>query len=54
MFRNYLSTLQSERNNQSSLETCNMVPTAEKTININVKDNQNGRKKMILIGEEKK
>ena len=31
-----------------------MVSTAEKTSNINVKDNQNGRKNLILIREEKK
>ena len=31
-----------------------MVSTAEKTNNVNVKDNQNGRKNMILIGEGKK
>ena len=31
-----------------------MVWTAEKTNNINVKDNQNGRKNIILVGEEKK
>ena len=31
-----------------------MVSTAEKTSNINVKDNQNERKDLILIREEKK
>ena len=31
-----------------------MVSTAGKTNSINVKGNQNGRKDMILIGEEKK
>ena len=31
-----------------------MVSTAGRTNNINVKDNQNGRKNMILIGEKKK
>ena len=31
-----------------------MVWTAEKTNNINAKDNQNGRKNIILVGEEKK
>ena len=30
-----------------------MVSTAGRTNNINVKDNQNGRKNMILIGEKK-
>ena len=31
-----------------------MVSTAGKTNSIHVKDNQNGKKKKILIGEEKK
>ena len=45
MFQNYLSTLRSEKNNKSGRKTSNMVSTARKTNSINVKDNQNGRKK---------
>ena len=38
----------------SSAKTYNMTPTVEKTNINNVKDDQNGRKKMTVIGHFKK